>query len=93
MPSGGVSGADGLYAFFWTNHCAAPNALRPSPNDPLLRPESSQKCPENDDRNSVGRGVMARSGDDGRTFSDVVPMPTGFVYSTAINTLLQADLP
>jgi hypothetical protein len=93
VPSGGVSGADGLYAFFWTNHCADPNRLRPAPDDPLVRPEANTKCPENDDRNSVGRGVMARSEDDGRTFSDLVPMPKGFVYSTAINTLLQTDLP
>jgi hypothetical protein len=93
VPSGGVSGADGLYAFFWTDHCSDPNPLRPSPDDPLARPEANRKCPENDDRNSVGRGVMARSEDDGRTFSDVVPMPTGFVYSTAINARLQTDLP
>ena len=93
VPSGGVSGADGLYAFFWTNHCARPDPLRPSPDDPLARPEATRQCPENDDRNSIGRGVMARSEDDGRTFGDVVPMPTGFVYSTAINTQLQIDLP
>jgi Domain of unknown function (DUF4185) len=93
VPSGGVSGADGLYAFFWTNHCADPNPLRASPDDPLGRPAANRKCPENDDSNSVGRGVMARSEDDGRTFSHVVPMPTGFVYSTAVNTALQADLP
>jgi hypothetical protein len=93
VPSGGVGGADGLYAFFWTNHCAEPNPLHPSPDDPLARPEANRKCPENDDRSSVGRGVMARSEDDGRTFRDAVPMPTGFVYSTAVNTRLQADLP
>jgi hypothetical protein len=93
VPSGGVSGADGLYAFFWTDHCTDPNPLRSAPDDPLARPEANQKCPENDDRNSVGRGVMARSEDDGRTFGHVVPMPTGFVYATAVNTRLQADLP
>jgi hypothetical protein len=94
VPSGGVSGADGLYAFFWTDHCADPNGpLRPSPDDPLARPAANRKCPESDDLNSVGRGVMARLADDGRTFSHVVPMPTGFVYSTAVNTRLQADLP
>jgi len=93
VPSGGVTGADGLYAFFWTNHCADPNPLPPSPDAPLARPEANRKCPENDDRSSVGRGVMARSEDDGFTFSDVVPMPAGFVYSTAINTRIQIDLP
>jgi hypothetical protein len=56
VPSGGVSGTDGLYAFFWTNHCSDPNPLRPSPDDPLVRPQSNQKCPEDDDRNSLGRG-------------------------------------
>jgi hypothetical protein len=49
--------------------------------------------PESDDRNSIGRGVLARSEDDGRMFSEVVPMPLGFAYSTAINAWLQADLP
>jgi hypothetical protein len=93
VPSGGVSDSDSLYAFFWTNHCANPNPLRPSPDDPLARPEASRTCPENDNRNSVGRGVMARSEDDGRTFSHVVPMPTGFVYSTAVDPRLAGDLP
>jgi hypothetical protein len=93
VPSGGVSGADGLYAFFWTNHCVDPNPLRPAADDPLARPEASQKCPETDDRNSIGRGVMARSEDDGRTFSHVVAMPAGFVYATAVNTQPQLYLP
>jgi hypothetical protein len=93
VPSGGVSANGSLVAFFWTNHCSHPNDLGPSPDDPLVRPESNQKCPETSDRNSVGRGVLARSTDEGRTFNDVVPMPSGFVYSTAINTVLQPDLP
>jgi hypothetical protein len=93
VPSGGVGSADGLYAFFWTDHCVDPSPLRPMPDNPLARPEASRKCPENDDLNSIGRGVMARSEDDGRTFNHVVPMPTGFVYSTAINASLQVDLP
>jgi hypothetical protein len=93
VPSGGVSGPDGLYAFFWTNHCTAPNPLEPSPDDPLVRPARDPNCAETDLHNSIGRGVMARSVDDARTFSNVVPMPTGFVYSTAINTTLLADLP
>src|ERR1700675_1932974 len=29
--------------------CSDPNPLRPSPDDPLARPEANQKCPENDD--------------------------------------------
>jgi hypothetical protein len=93
VPSGGVGGADGLYAFFWTDHCAGPNPLRPMPDDPLARPAATRKCPENDDLNSIGRGVMARSEDDGRTFDHVVAMPTGFIYSTAVNGSTQAELP
>ena len=93
VPSGGVSVAGGLFAFFFTDHCAPSTRLEPSPDQPLARPPSSSGCPENDDRNSVGRGVLARSDDGGRTFTGVVPMPAGFVYSTAINTRLPADLP
>lgn len=93
VPSGGVSVAGGLYAFFFTDHCAPPTRLEPSSDQPLVRPRPSAGCPENDDRNSIGRGVLARSDDDGRTFTGVVPMPAGFVYSTAINTGLLADLP
>ena len=36
---------------------------------------------------------MARSDDEGRTFSQVVPMPTGSVHATTINTQLLLDLP
>jgi len=93
VPSGGVSVEGSLYAFFWTNHCSQPNPLEPAPESPLQRPAPSAQCPETDDRNSIGRGVMARSDDAGFTFSDVVKMPEGFVYSTAVNTRIQRDLP
>jgi hypothetical protein len=93
VPSGGVSAGGALHAFFWTNHCTGPQPLQPSPDSPLARPVPSRGCTENDLRNSVGRGVMARSLDDARTFAGVVPMPTGFVYATAVNTALAADLP
>ena len=43
VPSGGVSVAGGLYAFFWTDHCSDPNPLRPSPDDPLARPAPQSK--------------------------------------------------
>jgi hypothetical protein len=92
VPSGGVSVADGLYAFFWTNHCSPPKPLKPSREAPLARPAPDQQCPENDDRNSLGRSVLARSEDDGRTFGQVVSMPPGFVYSIAIDVALQPDL-
>lgn len=93
VPSGGVSVLGGLYAFFWTGHCVRPTPLQPSPNEPLLRPPPRPNCRETDDINSIGGAVMARSDDDGRTFSRVVAMPPGFVYSTAVNTRLANDLP
>jgi len=93
VPSGGVSANGGLVGFFWTNHCGGPNPLAPSPLAPLARPMPNAKCPENDDRNSVGRNVMARSDDEGRTFRNVVPMPIGFTYVTAVNSQQQMGLP
>jgi Domain of unknown function (DUF4185) len=93
VPSGGVSANGGLFGFFWTDHCSDPDRLRPSPDAPLARPRPSPKCSESDDRSSIGRNVLARSDDDGRTFHDVVPMPIGFVYVTAVDSRLQEDLP
>jgi hypothetical protein len=93
VPSGGVSAAGGLFGFFWTDHCVNSNDLGPSRDAPLARPKPSPKCPESDGRNSLGRNVMARSDDDGRNFRDVVPMPMGFVYVTALNSRLQVALP
>jgi hypothetical protein len=95
VPSGGVSVAGALYAFFWTDHCTDPNQLVPSPADPLALPavNAAHRCPETSDLNSLGRSVLARSDDEGFTFRHVVPMPTGFVYATAVNAQTQADLP
>jgi hypothetical protein len=93
VPSGGVSVAGGLFAFFWTDHCANPHPLLPSPGHPLGRPPAGQGCPETDDSNSIGRGVLARSDDEGRTFHDVVPLPRGFVCATAVNSRFEPDLP
>ncbi len=93
VPSGGVSADGGLFGFFWTNHCTGPARLEPSPDAPLARPKASQTCSENDDRSSIGRNVLARSDDDGRTFHGVVAMPIGFVYVTAVNPDLETDLP
>jgi hypothetical protein len=93
VPSGGVSAAGGLFAFFWTDHCANPHPLLPSPGHPLTRPPAGQGCPETDGSNSIGRGVLARSDDEGRTFHDVVLLPRGFVYATAVNSTFQPDLP
>ncbi len=95
VPSGGVSLNDALYVFFWTNHCGGPNKLAPDQQHPLARPAVSndKKCPENDAHNSLGRSVLAQSTDEGRTFSQVVSVPSGFVYDTAVNTRLQNDIP
>jgi hypothetical protein len=93
VPTGGVSVGGGLIGFFWTDHCTGPGALKPSPDAPLARPPASQTCSQNDDRNSIGRNVMARSDDDGRTFHGVVPMPIGFVYVIAVDPGLESDVP
>jgi hypothetical protein len=93
VPSGGVSAAGGLFGFFWTDHCGGPDRLAPSPQAPLAPGKASANCPESDDRNSIGRNVMARSDDEGRTFRNVVPMPIGFTYVTAVNPQLQSGLP
>ena len=95
VPSGGVGVAGSLYAFFWTDHCTDPNQLSPSPADPLALPtvNPAHTCRETSALNSLGRSVMARSDDEGLTFSHVVAMPTGFVYATAVNAQTQTDLP
>jgi Domain of unknown function (DUF4185) len=95
VPTGGVSVGEALFAFFWTDHCSDPHRLQPVPAEPLARPAADRlhDCPETDGRNSIGRGVLARSDDEGRTFSHVVSMPTGFVYATAVNTEPLSELP
>ena len=93
VPSGGVSVGGALNAFFWTDHCASPQHLIPSPHDPLARPAGNGKCPETDRRNSVGAGEFARSVDEGRLFTHVAAMPIGFVYSLGINTQELVGLP
>jgi Domain of unknown function (DUF4185) len=93
VPSGGVSANGGLFGFFWTDHCFNPNPLGPHADAPLARPNPSLKCPETDDRNSIGRNVVARSDDDGASFYGAVPMPTGFAYAAAVNSLLPIGLP
>ena len=93
VPSGGVSVKGSLYAFFWTDHCVKPSVLQPSPEHPLALPAPTRECPETAERNSIGKGVMARSDDGGHTFSGVVDLPEGFVYSTAVNAKIQTTLP
>jgi hypothetical protein len=92
VPSGGVSVNGGLYGFFWTDHCSRGHAIPYTPGAPLARPQNAdERCPETDALNSVGRGVMARSDDDGKTFHDPVAMPPGFVYSIAVNAATEGD--
>ena len=93
VPSGGVSIGGDIFAFFWTDHCGFPNHLDPSSAAPLARPARSPGCPETDTRNSVGSAALASSTDGGRTFSHVVSMPPGFVYSIAVNTKLEQGVP
>jgi hypothetical protein len=93
VPSGGVSGGGGVTAFFWTNHCGDPNPLVANPPSALARPLPTAKCPESDQRNSIGQAVMARSDNGGRTFSGAVPMPIGFVYSTALDATAVDGVP
>jgi hypothetical protein len=94
VPSGGVTAQGALFGFFWTDHCSAPNPVRPAPDNPLERPAATANCPETDDRNSIGKGLLARSNDDGHTFNGVVATPPGFVYSTAVNAnLFGQELP
>ena len=93
VPSGGVSVKGSLYAFFWTDHCVKPSVLQPSPDHPLALPAPTRECPETPERNSVGKAVMARSDDAGHTFSGVVDMPEGFVYTTAVNARILTTLP
>ncbi|HVZ27945.1 MAG TPA: DUF4185 domain-containing protein [Rhizomicrobium sp.] len=90
VPSGGVSAGDGLYGFFWTDHCSKGHAIPHSPAEPLARPKNAdERCPETDALNSIGRGVMARSDDDGKTFHNPTAMPPGFVYSIAVNPAVE----
>ncbi len=80
VPTGGVSSEGWLYAFFWTRHC---NIDRPV----------NQPCPTHLGLTKDGIGLLARSSDDGRTFTDYVPTPYGFVYSTAVDATVIPELP
>lgn len=94
VPTGGVSVGGVLYGFFWTDHCAKSHAIKYAPAEPLARPaQRDERCPETDARNSIGRGVMARSADDGKTFTQGQPLPPGFVYSIAINMAVEQGMP
>ncbi len=99
VPSGGLSVGGHLYAFFWTNHCANPVHLAPSPSAPLAPVPASTQCSETVASNSIGINVLARSDDDARTFTvpsaggSTVSMPIGFVYAIGVNATKIAGLP
>jgi hypothetical protein len=94
VPTGGVSVGGVLYGFFWTDHCAKSHAIKYAPGAPLARPaQRDERCPETDARSSIGRGVMARSEDDGKTFTRGQPLPPGFVYSIAVNMAVEQGRP
>jgi hypothetical protein len=64
VPTGGVFVDDTLYAFFWTNHCAGPNAVLPLPGTPLVAPAfnpANPACLENASLNSIGRSAFAHA--------------------------------
>jgi hypothetical protein len=51
------------------------------------------KCPGFDSLDRWGRGVLARSNNDGETFVDPVPMPRDFVVSAAVDSEAAVNLP
>ena len=65
--------------FFWTDHCLDGNDVK--------------TCPGSDTLNKIGRGVLARSTDNGLTFVEPVPLPRDFVYATAVDSEVMAELP
>lgn len=99
VPTGGVFLDEKLYAFFWTNHCAAFRPLITDPPSPLSLPPAFAGCPETSDSNSIGRSVIAeaapREEATPREVTDfrrpdhpghpepLRQMPSGFVYVSA----------
>lgn len=94
VPSGGVFEGGSLYTFFWTDHCAVPQRLDPSPGDPLVLPATGATCAELPSLNSVGRSVLAQSSDGGATYTQTgaAQMPSGFVYVNAVDATRVPDL-
>jgi len=94
VPSGGIFIDRQFFAFFWTDHCAAPSLLAPLPQAPLTLPAPTAGCPETPTLNSLGRSALARAepGDAADFERAHAPpffphpfagMPSGFVYASA----------
>jgi hypothetical protein len=91
VPSGGVFLDNTFYAFFWTDHCVFPTALRPEPHTPLRRPPPSATCLETPENSSVGRSVLAEATSANPVDFNWTPregwlfrnMPSGFVYASS----------
>jgi hypothetical protein len=99
VPSGGIFLDGSLYAFFWTDHCAAPQFLTPDAGDPLSLPPPGSTCLEIPAISSIGHSIVARAApsDPVAFVQTVIPkpallmvpgmqqMPSGFVYVSAAN--------
>jgi hypothetical protein len=99
VPTGGVYVDNKLYAFFWTDHCAALPSIPLEANSetPLKLPAAYQDCPQTRQLNIIGRSVLASASETApaaferehplgpitRLPSDLAGMPSGFVYVTA----------
>jgi hypothetical protein len=80
VPSSGFWTPQGLYGIFWTDHYN-PTSNPSDKHDPAANP--------------IGRAVLTRSTDNGRTFQQLergrIPRP--FVYTASVNTDQLSDLP
>jgi len=96
VPTGGVFLGGTLFAFFWTNHCPAPNTVTPNPGAPLTLPTPSNHCTEVSVGTSLGTSQLAEASPGNplafiRTNAPdptlVAPtgpgMPKGFIYVSA----------
>jgi Domain of unknown function (DUF4185) len=98
VPTGGIYANSSLYVFFWTNHCAPPNDLPPSPSDPLAPPTiiTHQSCDETDPSlNSIGTSVLGQESTSDVAFTvsgGGVTMPSGFVYVNAVDATHKPNL-
>ncbi len=88
VPSSGFATPEGLYAFFWTDHCAGANT-----NGNFCDPSHLNGAQQDPAANFIGRSVLARSSDGGRSFQQVGNVPKPFVYTASVNTDRMVGLP